>query len=108
MRLFYRPRRRTLCNFLLFIPLPISRHPTLFIHNSPLQTRSTSLSHRRFVLSSQTFLTDSALFARSPVIHSQICQSSILFPHLSLQLLDIRSNARRSSTKITQVISYGP
>src|ERR1700679_4329836 len=108
MRPFYQPRWRPLCYLLLSIPLPTSRHPTLSIRHSPLQRRSTSLSHRRFVRSSQTFPIDSALSARSLVIHSRICQSSILVPRLSLPLLDIRSSAKPSSTKITQVISYGP
>src|SRR6202789_666236 len=103
MRPFYRPRRRILCNLLLSIPLPISRHPTLSIRHLPLQRRSTSLSHRRFVLSSQTFPIDSALFARSLVIHSRICQNSILVPRLSSPLLDIHSSAKPSSTRITQV-----
>src|ERR1700679_830335 len=108
MRPFYRPRRRPLCTLLLSIPLPTSRNPTLSIRHSPLRRRSTSQSHRKFVLSSQTFPIDFALFARSLVIHSPICQNSILVPRLSLQRLDIRSSAKPSSTKITQVISYGP
>src|SRR6202789_3863696 len=108
MRPFYRPRRQPLCSLLLSIPLPTSRHPTLSIRHSPLQRRSTSQSHRRFARLSQTFPIDFALFERSPVIHSPICQNSILVPRLSLRRLDTRSNAKPSSIKITQVISYGP
>jgi hypothetical protein len=66
-----------------------------------------SLSHSKFAQSSQTYLIIFGLFETSLVIPSNICQNSIPILLCFCHPLNICSNEKLLSTKITPAISYG-